>query len=80
MTLQLTTFNPPTTLITKDKKMEKNNQNSFENTPEGVEIYETLYFNLPTIDKGGSVSEEHIWKCVNELLDKYGAKLEEKKF
>lgn len=46
-------------------------QNTFENTPKGAEIYDILYSNLPTIDAGGDVSEEHIWKCVNELLDKF---------
>lgn len=54
------------------------NQNSIENTPKGVEIYEILYSNLPTIDEGGSVTEEHIWACVNELLDKYHKEPEEK--
>ena len=44
------------------------NQNSIQNNEEGVQLYEILYSNLPTIDAGGPVTEEMIWKCVNEII------------
>jgi len=45
-------------------------QDWINNTEDGREIYEILDANLPTIEAGGTVTEEQIWNCVNLLLER----------